>query len=147
MSDSIKFAVDIAIVDASELIQTAKDRGLDDESAIGRAAVMTVCNPGRPPQETGFELISTVPSESADGRIRIMFDAKILDASAVIAEARDCYAASWMNHDWQPETLEEAVYEILVASNANASPVDHGFEIHDFAPVTSTPVPSPAPSA
>lgn len=147
MPDDIEFAVTIRIVDRAELVQTAVDRGLDDKGALGRAIVMTVCNPATAPLETGFELISTVPSNETDGLTTIKFQATALDPAAIIGEARECYAAAWMDTDWTPPSIEEALYEILVASNANGSPVDHGFEIVDFVPATSTPSPSPAPSA
>jgi hypothetical protein len=53
---------------------------------------------------------------------------RVHNPRALRADAQDCYEACWGDADWRPSSMGEAAYEVLLASNANPSPCDMGFE-------------------
>jgi hypothetical protein len=128
----VHFIVKIDIADQEVFIQAARDRGYEDETDdFPEMIELVVINPDRPPLDKGYEIVrSTATKGAGETNYEIDFHLRITDQVAFIGEVRRCWNSCWGDNDYLPESLAEAGYEILVASNANPeSPLDLGFEI------------------
>jgi hypothetical protein len=128
----VRFLVDINLVTPDDLREAAQDRGYSGAADdIAEMIDVVVINAEKAPLDTGFEIISSPVRESSKESVyTIDFHLRITDEVAFVTEARRRYLACWGQDDWIPESLSEAGYEILVASNGNPeSPLDIGFEI------------------
>jgi hypothetical protein len=114
----------------------------DDDALLGHASEVTgspvesldvaisegVCNPLSAPMSVGYEIVSKQVVQ--EGRLHLLSIAcRVSAPENVIAEAVKVYQACWGDKVWRPAGQQEALYEILVASSANPSPSDVGFEI------------------
>jgi len=65
--------------------------------------------------------------------IRLIVDVHVTDARALIRYARKQYEKCWASDlvEEQGRSLGAHVYEALIASNDNPSPMDYGIEILD----------------
>lgn len=128
----VRFVVNINVVNSGHLLEAARERGYEGTvDDIAEIIDVVVINAEKAPVDTGFEIVSSVVAPAAQEKAyEIDFHLTITDESAFIAEARRRYFSCWGDNDWLPESLSEAGYEILVASNGNPeSPLDIGFEI------------------
>ena len=76
-----------------------------------------------------------INTKNDDDFISMTVIAKVKDHCAMTAKARDAYAKNWQNNNWYPESAEEALWELTLASNDNPSPSDFGFKIMEMKPV------------
>jgi hypothetical protein len=77
----------------------------------------------------GIEVLSTTVACSIASEEYVLTTlVRVHNTQALRAEAKACYGACWGDADWSPATVGEAAYEVLLASNANPSPCDMGFE-------------------
>lgn len=91
--------------------------------------VVGVC-PENPPVDAGYEIEHTqVAKLSEDNQYQLYVRAIVHDEEQFLREAKDCYVGAWQDKSWVPATLSEALYEIILASNANPSPDECGFSI------------------
>jgi hypothetical protein len=128
----VRFLVKIDVSDFDQLREAAEERGYDGAADdIAEIIDVVVINAEKAPVDTGFEIVSSpVASAGQENAYHIDFHLRITDEAAFVTEARRRYLACWGQDDWLPESLSEAGYEILVASNGNPeSPLDIGFEI------------------
>lgn len=92
-----------------------------------------VVNPAHAPLDHGYEIIRKHAEQIFDKHM-MHIGCRVFDEKAIIAEAKRCYENCWKDDVWEPKSVEEALYEILVASNDNPSPSDIGVELVEFAP-------------
>jgi hypothetical protein len=134
MPQSATLAIDLRILDIEDIRRHAEDVDPEYGSTDGEAIAAAVCNPQTPPLDTGFEITSaSVLITETNARLTIA--CTILDEDAVVTEARARYGACWGpvgEAEWNPQSIHEALYEILVASNASPSPDVCGFEIATY---------------
>lgn len=146
MIEFVEFTVSLAIVVESQVRAFASSLTKVDHrsTSIGEAICAGVVNPVRPPEECGFTAQSSaIQDPSQPGRRwSIRIQAEINDPSAVVAEARERYVQCWNNPFWYPGSLSEAVYEILIASNASPAPVDIGLNLFEMNPLKDVPLSS-----
>jgi len=60
---------------------------------------------------------------------RMIVTATVSDIDHLVATAQKRYAACWYDHAWVPTHVQEALWEVLVTSNASPSPDMVGYEI------------------
>ena len=111
-----------------------------EQSLTVEDALRTLCVwPASAPVTVGYELLvgTEVTALPEANSYQLVVNARVSDKDGVIAAAKEAYAQSWGDASWVPESLEEALYEIVLASNPNPSPIDLGFEIVDWSPVRS----------
>lgn len=141
MSKSATLAINLRILDMEDVRRHAEDVDPEYGSTDGEAIAAAVCNPQIQPLDTGFEITSTSVLIT-DANARLTIACTILDEDAVVTEARARYGACWGpvgEADWNPQSIHEALYEILVASNASPSPDVCGFEIANYRTVDREP--------
>ncbi|MCW3783903.1 hypothetical protein [Defluviimonas salinarum] len=78
-------------------------------------------------------------------RIVARVGVEVTDEARLTRAARDAYENNWGDRDWHPGSAEEALYEILAASNANPSPDAIGFEFMDWRPLPAPGDPETGP--
>jgi hypothetical protein len=78
-------------------------------------------------------------TEADTGRMEILTAFDITDEGALTRAAREAYADCWGDRDWMPGSLEETLYELYAASNANPSPDEMGFEFASWESARTTP--------
>ena len=111
-----------------------------------------VANLLRPGDDLPVEVLDGITCSEIewDGQsLSMKVKAQVGDRGALVAAARGCYEACWGDRNWYPGSASEALYELLLASNANPSPDEMGFAITDTAfmcdpeeqPPTDTPEP------
>lgn len=127
------FSVKLRVLSLDDLQSSAQGYGFDGPADGVGEMIDAVIFADRPPVETGFEIVSSIVSRDEQQNVfHVGYRLKILDEASFVAEARRRYNSCWGDGDWMPESLGEAGYEILVASNGNPkSPADNGFEIVD----------------
>lgn len=135
MPSSHRFFVTLTITDqetfASEVGDTAAD------------ILAVMISPPVDPGSAGFEVIEAKWVEKMDG-VRIEVAALVDDPERLFAAARNAYLKCWSDDRWQPGSPEEALYELLLASNMNPSPDVMGFAFEDWGPLAQNPShPSP----
>lgn len=118
------------------LLESAQD--LDSEAETVEESLRVLCvYPEAAPVDSGYELVdgTEVTRLPESNLYQVYVKARIFDEIAFRAAAKDAYFENWGQEDWEPETLAEALYELVLASNPNTSPVDLGFEIVDWRPL------------
>lgn len=90
-----------------------------------------VCNPKVAPLDAGYEILLKI-CPLIDGKYALIIDCAVFDEGKLFAEACKCYKSCWGDALWMPGSVEEALYEVLVASNANPAPCDIGIELSGF---------------
>jgi hypothetical protein len=141
----VLFYVDISITDKNALIEHSKTfEMLDDDDPIAEHIREALFNPTRPPVDVGFEYLAVEDevvrlqsTKDGDERYRVSVHCNVHDVEALVAESLQEYVRCWDDKSWFPETVEEALYEVILASNANPSPVEVGFEIRDSVYLTT----------
>lgn len=150
----IRVSMEISIVDPARLVEVIDDPELlfYGEAAY-RALVVAAVTPAILAQ-AGIELtfastgpdVTVTKSRTADPTpipASVTFGVNVLDAEALVTQARLARERVWQDGDsWAPETLGEAAFELLVASNQiPAAPNDLGLEIGEISYPTDAPAP------
>ncbi len=96
-------------------------------------------NPADGPEVCGFRVLSStkafrVASATSDARFRVHIDVEITCPDKLLDCSIARYATCWGDQSWIPTYPDDAVFEILIASNANPSPSDIGVELIGVAP-------------
>lgn len=100
--------------------------------SLPTALYATAINPFTPPGDAGYSIAPESHVTKADaGLFTIRITADVADPAKVRAEAISRYQACWQDTDWAPQTVGEALHELLIASNASPSPDACGIEIVD----------------
>lgn len=107
-------------------------RGPDGKDQLYSFAV----NPEVPPVEAGYELIQgTELKQISESEFDLTVMAIVHDAQALLKAADDACESNWNTGPLDiyegTVTLDNLLYEVVLASNASASPVDCGYEIVD----------------
>ena len=134
MASLHRFFAELSITDpeafATDLGSTAED------------ILAGMIRPAVPPVASGFEIMEKKWTEDR-GRARIEIAALVADPEKLFAAARQAYLECWSDDHWEPDHPEEALYELLLASNANPSPDVMGFAFEDWGPLPALPAPPP----
>lgn len=101
--------------------------------------VSHLLRPGEEVPETVLQDITCSQIENDGNRISMKVCAKVLDRGELVKAARGCYASCWGDETWLPRSPSEALYELLLASNANPSPDEMGFAIEEMAVMMEQP--------
>lgn len=148
MSQTIEqFQVRVQVIDDALLIRSAQSHNHDiDVSEIGtpEEALRLLCvNPDQAPCDSGYELLNGTSVHHLDSdEYLVCVQARINNHDKLIEVARTAYG----DQQWEPECYAEALYEVLLASNSNAAPLQLGFEIIQFTTEHNDMTrPSPAP--
>lgn len=84
------------------------------------------------PQNVGIEDLR-ISSLSIEGtKLAFTVSARITNAKCLTKEARQQYEDCWGDREWLPSGKEELLAEYALASNANPSPADMGFEFEEL---------------
>jgi hypothetical protein len=138
------FQVRLIQTDAQACVEAAVEHcGLDNPS-LEEAAYALICNPMTPPVDSGYEILQgthiTMSGEGEHQDILATFNIRVLDPVKLQAEAcaryRDCWGGNFNELDTTPPSVEQMLYEVLVASNASPSPCEAGYEIVAYRPTT-----------
>lgn len=128
------FTVEISAVDLEVMAVFALtlNPDLEPDAAPREIVEEILINPPRAPLDDGYEIRTRAVRDVGFGRFVLDLEAEIFDEAGFLAAARSAYAKAW-NEDFEPENLGEALYEIVLGSNASPSPLEIGFEIlnHD----------------
>ncbi len=113
---------------------------LPNNASFSAYAVAALINPERKPEHTGFRLLDArgaklgrtdpkrYPNRSPEAVVAV--DTEVFDPDAVMIEAKRRYWECWHEDDWDFPTVGDALYNILIASNASPlMPLDLGFEL------------------
>jgi hypothetical protein len=105
-------------------------------SAPTETLLLAVCiNPEVPPAEAGYDIVSRrIGRLDQVGGYQLTVTARVFDEGRLVAAAKDAYYENWGDEKWVPKTLEEALYETVLASNSNPSPCDIGYEFGEWGP-------------
>lgn len=124
--------------DHALLLESARDINDEAEVETVEEALRVLCvYPGAAPVDSGYELVegTEVARRVEPTLYQVCVKARVFDKDAFVAAAQDAYYESWGQEDWEPDNLEEALYELVLASNPNPSPSDLGFEIVEWQPL------------
>lgn len=83
-------------------------------------------------EEAGLEKLAVTSLSIRGSTMRFEIQAQIQSMQTMVAAARDAYLGSWFDGGWLPRSPQEALFELCLASNANPSPSDIGFEFTAF---------------
>jgi hypothetical protein len=97
-------------------------------------ALRVLCvNPSTAPGMVGYQVadvaVSASGSNDAGYDVELAVKGRLLDEAPFLAEAKDVYCENWGDEQWEPESMEEAFYELVLASNASPTPSDVGYSI------------------
>ncbi len=84
------------------------------------------------PGEAGIGRIAVTDLSVDRDNVYFELTAEVVSLRALTRAARDAYAECWGDRRWLPRTLEEALFELTLGSNANPPPDEMGFEFLDF---------------
>jgi len=130
---TVWFTVLLRVEDAGLLRDHAEEIMGEAPCSLPAAICNGVVNPANAPLDHGYEILQKHAEQIFDKHMMHIL-VRVFDEKAVIAEAKSCYENCWKDDAWEPESVERALYEILVASNDNPSPNDIGVELIEFAP-------------
>jgi hypothetical protein len=127
----ITLAITINITNPDEFRQNAVDYGCDKDDDINEMVEQLVISADEPPLDHGYEITSIDVAVVSEKQFNILVSLNVSDEQAMIKEARSCYRNVWQDNEWTPETLGEAAYELLCASNDRPGADILGFEFVD----------------
>lgn len=124
------FEVEISALEPDVLARFARtiNPDLDPEATQSDIVEEALINPPEAPLDTGFEIRTHAVRDVGFGRFVLALEAEIFDEARFLAAASRAYAKAW-NEEFEPENLGEALYEIVLGSNASPGPIEIGFEI------------------
>lgn len=140
---TVWFTVLLRVVDADLLREHADEIQGSPVCSLPAAICNGVVNPARAPLDHGYEIMQKHAEQIFDKHMMHVL-VRVFDEKAVIAEAKSCYENCWKDDSWEPESVERALYEILVAY---PSPNDIGVELIEFAPGEKMATAKAAPAA
>ena len=90
-------------------------------------------NPRKAPLDCGYEILTVgvQRDHGAENRYLMTLTADVTDPAALSAAARESWDAAWPGEAFEVSTTDEALYEVVLGSNASPAPLDLGFEIVD----------------
>lgn len=145
MAENAVFHVLLTVCDEDLLRAAAERHAGSPAESLDEAICDAVVNPASPPLDCGFEIVRKLVLPCGESHV-LEVECLVTDRAAVASEARARYEACWQDGAWVPEHVQQALYEILVASNHSLSPLDCGFEIRDCVEIgEAIPVPQMRP--
>lgn len=90
-------------------------------------------NPRKAPLDCGYEIltVSVQRDHGGENRYLMSLTADVEDPAALAAAARESWDAAWEGEEFEATTTDEALYEVVLGSNASPGPLELGFEIVD----------------
>lgn len=128
MPDKIGIRVDYAISDHEALRELLEVESYDD---LDGEKILNLVRLHDKPSKLGFSMFHC-NWEISEDKMNVAITATVEDWPKLVGETRTQYGESWFDQNWFPSSAEEALYEIAVASNANRSPNDDGYDIMDW---------------
>ncbi|MDE4914371.1 hypothetical protein PQI07_27245 [Methylobacterium sp. 092160098-2] len=124
------FTVEISAVDPEVMAAFARTLNPDLElnAAPCRIVEEILINPPRAPLDDGYEIRTRAVRDLGLGRFVLDLEAEIFDEAGFLIAVRSAYAKAW-DEQFEPENFGEALYEIVLGSNASPGPLEIGFEI------------------
>ena len=141
---NVSFKVQLRVLPEDIELLRKSARELDEDDVVGEEdctveqALWSLCiTPATPPVEVGYQILTgtEVTRLAEPNMYQLVVNVGVFKEAGVFAEAERIYFECWGDDEWVADTLEEALYELLLASNPNPSPCDLGFEIVDWQPV------------
>lgn len=83
-------------------------------------------------EEAGLEKLAVTSLSIRGDLMRFEVQAQIKSMKSMVEASRDAYLENWFERAWLPNSPQTALFELCLASNANPSPSDIGFEFTDF---------------
>lgn len=134
---TVWFTVLLRVEDADLLRDHAEQIMGEAPCSLPAAICNGVVNPAHAPLDHGYEIMQKHAEQILD-KYMMHILVRVFDEKAVIAEAKSCHEKYWQDGEWEPENVERALYDILVACNDNAEGTDQrfdiGVELIEFAP-------------
>lgn len=134
---TVWFTVLLRVEDADLLRDHAEEIMGEAPCSLPAAICNGVVNPAHAPLDHGYEIMQKHAEQILDKYMMHVL-VRVFDEKAVIAEAKSCHEKYWQDGEWEPENVERALYDILVACNDNAEGTDQrfdiGVELIEFAP-------------
>jgi hypothetical protein len=122
-------ACKVKVSDSQRLLDYAQERGvnaIDLADLVLKALVTENENP--PPAAYGLRFLQTSAAAESSRSIRLEVSVQVSDPAALLEFATVRYQQMWFE-PWEPASLEEALWEALIASNLNPSPDLCGLEL------------------
>lgn len=134
----IRIRTELMITDLSEFLGLLEAKNLDE---VGPDHLARLARPADSVEAMGLSSLTHGEIDLQDDRLVFESSAIVADMEVFSASAQAQYEACWNDPDWRPGSPAEALFEILIASNANDSPASHGFYIVDYQDIGSGPEP------
>lgn len=135
MENIVTIQLRLRVID-EDALRAAADQIEHGAESLEEVICTAIITPSRAPLDCGFEIKSKKAMQIADGHmLEVICD--VFDEQMLAAEAKACYQACWQDADWEPVSVEDALYEVLVASNSNPAPCDMGYELTELDPKLS----------
>jgi hypothetical protein len=102
-------------------------------------ALRVLCvNPSEAPGTVGYQVadvaVSASGSDDAGYNVELVVKGRLLNEALFLAEAKDVYYENWGDEYWEPKGMDEAFYELVLASNASPTTSDVGYSIVSWTP-------------
>ncbi|MFX4300019.1 hypothetical protein [Pseudosulfitobacter pseudonitzschiae] len=130
---AISIRCQLNIVDEGEFLSLLEAKSIDEIDATHLAGLAALHDL---PTRLGLNGIGFGGIDVNGPEFSFEITVNVADWKLFVTETRGQYEGCWGDQDWYPESPEEALFELALASNANDSPDMHGFEIIDWSPRT-----------
>lgn len=141
------FAVQLNITDLDEFLASMEISDMSDiTSDVLTEKLLVPGEDTQPPTVINVKCKNiTIDPGPASLSLKFVVSAEFPNQPALIEDSKMCYFENWGDDSWGPENNAEALFELLLASNANPSPDLMGFEIVDWSleieePEDNTPI-------
>lgn len=138
---AISIRCQLNIVDTEEFLSLLEAKSIDEIDATHLVRLAALHDL---PTKLGLNGIGFGDIDVNGSEFNFEITVSVADWKLFVTEARGQYEGCWGDQDWYPESPEEALFELALASNANDSPDMHGFEIIDWSSGTRS-APEEAP--
>ncbi|KVV07373.1 hypothetical protein WK77_16420 [Burkholderia ubonensis] len=129
---TVSIAIRFRCTDRDAVREHVASRVSTGPESFAEALEEAIVNPSVMPFRAGYELVRSEVTELTDDRYQLILVAHVADYAAFTAEALEEYERCWGSAPDHELTIEEKLYEIAVASNANPPPTDIGIELIDW---------------